>query len=269
MIYARFHASAIAPRVTLRLLAALLAVLVIGPSLARAQGDLAAENEKLKAEVAELTVQRDALAQRVRDLNNEITKLRAEVVKLQKSTGAPAPTGTPGATPGSTAPMPVASGKDPFQSPDALFANLQSEYQEKFGAMPRDSRSDLLKYQREVASWARSAQRDRRGPIEWTISIVEPNAANERPARLVFQVLDPASGQPISQPASVLVPSRWSRDVAGASAGDKWKLSATLSANPTFNAQREAAGTPDEPRFIGPFAEFGFDLAITNLVPAK
>lgn len=266
------HALRSAPRRALPLLAVLAALIAFNPAAAHAQTDLAAENEKLKQEVLELRQQRDALTQRVRDLNAEITKLRAEVAKLQKSPGSPSPTGAPGApgtpgTPGSPTPL-TSAPANPFASPDALFATLQNEYQEKFGAMERTTRSDLSRYQREVASWTRAAQRERRAPVEWTITVMEPTAAGDRPAKLVFQVLDTASGQPISQTASALLPSRWTRDIAAAKVGDKWKLSATMTASPSYNAQRETAGTPDEPRLIGPFAEFGFELAITQLTPA-
>lgn len=134
--------------------------------------------------------------------------------------------------------------------------------------MSRDSRTEQMRYQREVATWTRTVQRELRGPVDWTITLLEPRAAADRPGRLVFQVIDPATGKPISEPALALLPSRWTRDIAAASVGDKWKVTATFSATPSFNAQRENAASPDEPRLIGPYAEFGFDLAITKLEPA-
>ncbi len=236
------------------------AALALTPGVVRAQ-DLAKENEELKAKIAEVEAQRDGLAKRVSELNGEVTKLRTELAKVKKGGGGSS--GGPGG--GVVGGVGGGSGGDATASPDGLFGALKKEYEEKFGSMARQTRPDLMKYQREVAGWTRAAQREHRGPVEWTIRVVDPARANERPGVLVFVVVDPVSKAAISGEATALLPSRWVKDVATVGKDEALKVSAILSAQPIYNAQREEAGATDAPRFIGPYAEFGFELAITKI----
>lgn len=230
--------------------------------------DLAQENEALKADVAKLTAQRDDLIKRVSELNREVQRLRVELAKFQKGTapgGAPA---APGSAPSADPAIPAPSADNPLASPDAMLAFLRKEYEGKFGALPRENRAQESRFQREVGPWVRTAPREHRGAIEWTIRITEPDAASDRPNRLVFQVLG-ADGTPISQVHSAMLPGRWIRDVAGASAGDVWKIKGTLIPEPEFNPDRAENLPGEEPPLIGPYAEFGFNLMITSLAPAN
>lgn len=237
------------------------AALTLTPGVVLAQ-DLAKENEELKAKIAKVEAERDGLAKRVTELRGEVDKLRKELAKVTRGGGGTGSAPSAGGAGGG-------AGGDPMASPDALFAALKKEYDEKFGSMPRQSRPDLMRYQREVAVWTRAGQRDHRGAVEWTIRVVDPARANEKPGVLAFVVVDPVSKAPISGEATVLLPSRWVKEIATVGKDEVLNISATMSAKPIYNAQREEVGATDAPRFIGPFAEFGFDLAITKIAKGK
>lgn len=208
------------------------------------------------------------LKRRVQDLEARIQALTEENDRLRAAVGGPRDKSkdkdkSKGKGPATPAPA------GPTSSPDGLFAALTEDYQKALSALPRSSPREQARYQSEVQQWIRQVPARFRGPVEWTILLTElkPPQRAGAPTTIVFAVADP-TGMAISELVSCPVPPRFFKAVQEAKLPGAWTLSGTINAKPTYNATRAEAGAdPTAPRFVGPFAEFGFDLVVTNLTP--
>jgi hypothetical protein len=198
----------------------------------------------------------EELEKKVADLQNRVKELMHQNDELRKAAG----TGGGG---GSSKPAdrPAASSA-PLSSPQAMFDALVKDYDSRFAAMPKESQTEQNRLMEAVRGWTREQARSMRGPAEWNIEVIDTrNPPGARAVEVTMQVLD-RGGKPIGGPETVPIQLRFAKDMAK---GKKYTSKATASAKPEYNAKRPAKGPKDEPRFIGAYAEFGFDLEVAEV----
>lgn len=193
---------------------------------------------------------------RVKDLTREIERLRKEASENKSGKD--------------TKPSHAPVSSEPLSSPDALFEALSKDFADKVGAGPGETKVDQVKYVGAARKWTQDASRAFRGSVEWTIQVVklDEGASMARPADVTFSVLD-ASGKSVGPPVTLSLPARFMKTLSEDVGKKTFKLTGTFGAKPIHNPQRTEKGAKDEPRFIGPYTEFGFDLSVQNIVAAK
>jgi len=248
----------------IQLMMCAVALVALAPG-AWAQGpaNLAQENEELKQRVETLEKQLEQARERIAALNEEMARLREQ---LAEGGGARARPGSPagGASSGEVP-------SDPMASPESLFETLRESYVSNFGGEPYDTRADQNRLRRMVSSWVRDMQREHRGNIKWHVRILDASQADERGGPVRFQVVDPATGADIGEPTEALFPARMARRIDSATPDEVWVMEGRTSARPMVNRTR--IEEDDDPqsgaRYIGPFAEFAYELAIESIEPAS
>lgn len=190
-----------------------------------------------------------------KELVRELERLRKENESLRSagsSQGPPRPAKTR---------APLTHG--PLSSPKALFEALVKDYGEKVAPTPRETKQEQAAYLRKVQDWTRSVAKDLRGPVTWDVTIVKVDAGKGSGLETTFHVLDD-QGHPIEPAVTQLIPMRFGRVLGPSAAGKSFLFVGTAGASPAHNPQRaDAAG--DDSTFIGPFAEFEWDLTLTDV----
>lgn len=258
----------------MRLLGAVAAGFFIGvvpTALARAQDDpstavLQRENDLLRERIAQLESQLAHSRKRITDLEKQVAELQA---KLAASPATPTTDGGSGAAPPAEQPMPVYAEipADPMAGPDSLFLALKADYETRFKDMSFDSDAERKRCIAEVGAWARQAPRALRGSFEWIIEVAQVVAEREE-ATIEFRVIDPSSGNPCSDRYYTMkIPGRMAHPISLMRDRKLWVVKGMLAAKPGVNASRPDVGAFDTPRFIGPFAEFGFEVTPRSVQP--
>lgn len=195
------------------------------------------------------------LEKKVSDLQNRVKELMHQNDELRKAAG----TGG-GASRPVERPAPGAS--SPLTSPIAMFDALVKDYDAKFAAMPKESQTEVNRLMEAVRAWTREQTRSMRGPGEWTVEVIKANnITGARAAEVTVQVYDRV-GNAIGGQDTIPIQMRFAKDMVQ---GKKYTIKATIAAKPQYNPKRTARGANDEPRFIGPYAEFGFELEIAEV----
>ena len=245
------------------LLTVLLAMIALHPAPAQAQpADSAAalrrENDQLRERLSQVEA-------RVKQLERENEALKLEIQRLRDATIPGKPGGPPLPPPVPTTTDVIAPGdQQPLASPDALLAALQASYAEEFGDAPvdPDGKSDRIQ---QVRKWTRDAERSFRGNIEWVIRIDKENLPSAATDPIPFWIIDAESGKLLhAKPVKATIPTRFAVRILENTDTPVWDLRGALTARPTVNAERPEKGLLDFPPFIGPFAEFDYDLSIRN-----
>ncbi len=250
-------------RLVSALAAGFLLSLVPAPAGAQGPANLAQENEELKERVASLENQLAQARQRISALNDEIATLRKQLA----AGGRPAAGGSPGAAPGAA---PGGVPADPMGSPESLFNTLSASYNQNFGGEPYETRADQNRLRRSVSTWVRDMQREHRGNVRWRIRILDTSQAGDRGGPVRFQVVDATGSVNIGPESEVVFPSRIARDISSATPDEVWILQGRMSAMPSVNRTRiEEDDDPEGGRYLGPFADFGYELAIESIEPAS
>jgi len=287
---------------TLAILATLLLALLT-PHGALAQGespgDMRRENDELRNRVAQLEAQNKKLEQEATALRSQVAqaqahaaraqrdlpKLRAEIDALHAQLRAlgvepesPTPTGAPGATPpgatpGSRPGQPADPGvaglpNDPMACPPCLLEALRASYDQRFGTRSiDDNRADFVK---DVRRWAGEMKREHRGIVSWTIEIQPDDIPGDEALPVRVRVVDPVSKEPYyAQPAAVDLGRRHTRRLMSEPDQRYWVIDGVFAADPQLNADRDDEGPIPFPPFIGPFAEFDFNLSVRGIAPAQ
>jgi hypothetical protein len=197
--------------------------------------------------------------EKLRQAENKIKDLQRELDRVRKEKAGGAG-GSGGGTPANAAPA------DPLSSPAALYDALVDEYDKRLGSLPRESKPEIAKYHAAVKDWVKDAAKAHRGSIEWKIK-VEKLESGSKPS-LTFVVLDFAdkpTGPAVTQP----LPAKLVKDFGKDWAKTTYSILGTMGARPVHNPQRAEKGPSSTPMFIGPFAEFDFDLVIQEVYEAK
>lgn len=239
-------------------------VILATPGLASAQtdqsnNDLRRENDQLKERIAGLEAQVEQLRKRVQSLDEENRRLRQAITEQGRQTTS-TPGGSQPTTPTTTTP------KDPLASPDSLFNTLLSSFQASpLASMPYESRTERTAYTREATRWARGTEREYRGPVTWTIEITEVSPVRGRDTDVTFFVLNAQTGERIGDAVTSAFPARFAQELRPDS---RMRIEGVFGSRPNVNPERLERGTFDNPRFIAPMIEFGFDLAVRRIEAA-
>lgn len=240
--------------------------------------ELRRENEQLRLRIDELEAQLTRSQEAISELLEQVNALTARVVALQEELQQ-RPAGTPGdqgspdesgaAEPAQTyATLPEA---EPFAAPETMLRSVLESYAEVFGEIetPFESSDARNRYLRDVDAWSKVMRRTLRSQVEWTIEVRSLKKEDREPMFLEYRVVDAASRLPYSDRYFTLqVPSRFERRIAQESDIRFWQLRGVTSASLNINRDRESVGFFDVRPFIGPFVEFGLDVALSSIVPA-
>ncbi|MCA9310650.1 MAG: hypothetical protein KDA21_05545 [Phycisphaerales bacterium] len=263
---------------------AALALLMALTSAVRAQpgqslNDLRRENDQLRERVAQLEAQLEAERQASQERVTELTAtFRAQMEKLGEQVRVLAEENAAlkrGERPGQSTPAPTSSApkeelpEDPFACPDSLLVTLQAEYDRALSGQERTTDAEQERYMRNVRLWTRQMAGKYRRTVEWEIEVlsVDPVADSDgREMMLNFQVLNPDTGAAWGEPVRVAMSTRYLRRIAETPDQKRWSLRALFGADPQLNAQRGEEGLLNTPPFIGPYAEFVWELKPQSIV---
>lgn len=232
----------------------LVVAVVLAAAAVRAQDDPTAA--PCEQRLRQLQEQLRQAENRNKDLTREIERLRQQLAEAK------------GAGPAKPAKKDAAPA-EPLASPHDLFDSVLKDYREKVAHLPRDTKAEQARYQQAAREWARDAARTFRGPVNWTIRVVGIEGGTrpgERFATVTFVVLDSAS-QPIGEPVSVPIAAPHLPVLREGIGAKTFKLVGTAGARPTVNPQRAEKGSVDSPRFLGPYTEYDWDLAVQSILP--
>ncbi len=244
-----------------------------GAQSAPTPAELRRENEALRQRVEQLEAELNRANETIQDMRAQMDELMAQMERLrldlrrQQQSG-PASPDTEASDQDDAprfAPLPEDA---PLSSPEAMLQELQRSYQETLGELPYDTDTDYRRYLSRLNRWARIARRELRGELEWVVKPVEIIERTERQVTLSIQVLDPDTLLPYTDRAWTVelpqgAPTRRFLDYPE---HDLWLMRGRVEAEPVVNTDREDPGFFDIPPFIGPFAEFDFELRIEALL---
>lgn len=246
---------------------ALALMALASPGAAAQNSDSAAalrrENDQLRERVSQLEA-------RIKQLERDNESLKVEVARLRAAgtPTKPATPGAPGTVPVTTDVLP-AEGQEPLASPDALFGALVAHYTTHFADRSFDDTTRSQQIQ-EVRRWTRDAERAFKGNVEWVIRIDKENLPPSASEPIPFWVIDPASGKLLHpRPVRSVLPVRIASRILENADTPVWDVRGQLAATPTVNAERAERGMLDFPPFIGPYAEFAYDLTVRTAVPRE
>ncbi|GIK19025.1 MAG: hypothetical protein DYG93_01080 [Leptolyngbya sp. PLA2] len=208
---------------------------------------LRAENDSLRAEVQRLRAALDEALRRLAAAEAALARL-----------GAPL-----GTTTEDTEPAAVDAPADPLASPVSMLVELRRRYERDLAGAP----SDAAARRAAVAAWCRSIRAELKGRREWLVTIApveEPGVSPSRPEAMV-RIYDEALLRPIGEAVRVRIPARHAAQVRGRPDQRLWTLTANVAAAPRFEERRETEGVFNHPPFIGPYAEFAFELEWVSL----
>lgn len=260
----------------------LLAILVLSGTASaqpdESMADLRRENEMLRQRIAQLEAQLATAREEAEGLREANRVLVRELE--ERTRPAPTPRPEPEATPAETPPpvtaeppverrreFPDPAGADPFAFPDALLSAIQRSHDDAMGSETLD-RKQPAGYFSALRRWASSANRAFRGRIDWVVSVSDERGAipAQQPVR-VF-VVDPETLQPLHREAFIVeLSSRDRRRMAEESSRQAWRLVGQIAPQVRINPDRPERGVFNTPVFLGPFAEFDYELRVLSVSP--
>ena len=236
-----------------------------GAASAQSDADLRRENQRLRTQVNDQKRELDAARNRIAQLEIEVQKLR------QLLNAAPRTTGDPPTEEKVTIDETV-----PHASPRALLKALQDGYLEAMldidpgdPATPTGSRQREA-YLRELHRWARRMSRQMKAPIEWHIRIAGRGTYPLDVPGLVVEAVDPKTHVVLGDPFPITLPRatvRRLRDLETRGQLGVLVLRGVLIPQVMVNPDRHDQGLFDNPRFVGPFAEFEFLVEASSVTP--
>lgn len=160
-------------------------------------------------------------------------------------------------------------------SPRALFNAVVESYKKAVGDSPigRPGDRDRITYMRKVEKWKPTTEREYRMPVDWHVRLLQPRMTDARRERIAtFVAVDPVTDARLGDPFDVaLTPALTARLQEITSRGEDQVLvmKGTSMLNLRVNPERETRGSFDNPRFVGPFAEFEFTVETNSITMAK
>ncbi|MEM9165421.1 MAG: hypothetical protein AAGB48_00165 [Planctomycetota bacterium] len=201
--------------------------------------------ERLEAEIATLRSERRGLRSRVFDAERVLTALRREL-------------GGPDDPVEDT--QRAAVPEDALASPASLLRTLRAMYFDAMRGTPDGTAEELAEYRQAVALWCRLTARSLRGKRTWLVGFEDMVPLRNERAVARLTVYDEQSGLPIGESVDITVPARFAQRLASDPRFDRWLLTAVVIARPAYSDGRATRGVFEFPPFIGPYAEFGFEL---------
>ncbi len=248
---------------------AVLAVFTLtGASMAQSDRDLREENQRLQTRVNDMQRELDAAQASIAELQRQI---RILALRLGQVAGSSSSTGP------STPPERVTIDESvPNASPRALFNAISESYREATRDIEIGDYDDLAgnrqraTYLRAVDNWAKRVQREMRSSVVWHIRLMPlAEQGGDQPGLRVLAV-DPETHVVLGEPFFIRLNSSVRRKLSQLEqrgAIDLLVLKGILVPQISVNPDRVDPGTFDNPRLIGPFAEFRFTVDASSLVP--
>jgi len=246
--------------------ASLLLAWIPSSALAQSQNELRLENQRLQTQVADLQVELETAREEIAALKEEIERL--EQLLAERGRTAPA---VPQPAPEEEVTIDESK---PDASPRALLAAIIADYHEttaelEMGSGPDDpARSGYL---RRLDRWVAGINRQYRLPVEWHVRIVDPVERVGRTYRLRLRAVDPKTavqlGDPFDAILSSSLVSRLRDHEQRSGLDDVMILKGVLLPDVGVNEARTEPGAFDNPRFVGPFVEFGFAVQAQTILP--
>jgi len=261
------------PRFIQPCLAACLAILLLSsapPAFAQSQSELRKENQRLQAELNDLAREHAEAKKEIEGLMEEIRRLRELLAQLGQTAASSAAVTPP-------APEPEVSIDEtiPNASPRALFGALRESYfaqvqEYEIGTSAGDPARDI--YLRNLQQWRARTNREFRSTIEWHVKMVGAAVPAGRGLSVRLQAVDPETlvelGDPFDAAVSRSLASRLQQREERSGLDDVLVLRGVLVPRTHINEERASEGAFNNPRLIGPFAEFLFTVDAHSLVPA-
>lgn len=224
-----------------------------------------AEPDARDAELELLRRQVAALEERCAALQRDYDAVRAQLLAAQQAIAA-MPSGVPTAQSPAEVVAPVP--ESPMASPASLLAALQRMHREQFDP-PAEFKSEEDRRE-AVEKWCKTLSREMKGRPIWMVTISDLRETPSGRHEATFRVMDDELNLPIGGPFVLEIPRAFVARVRdGAAKFDRWILTLEFRASPRFNADRLDEGVFNVPAFIGPYAEFGFDVEFKTLVGKK
>jgi hypothetical protein len=162
----------------------------------------------------------------------------------------------------------------PDASPRALLRAVQASYAEATADREMgeadDSRERML-YLRELDRWVSRVNREFKTPIEWHVEIVSPAVQVGRGFVLRLQAVDPQTAVTLGDPFDALISrqlfARLRQQERRFGLDETLVLKGVMVPRVQINADRLVEGAFDNPRFIGPFAEFNLTVTAQAIIP--
>lgn len=235
------------------------------PGAAQSEGDARRENEQLRARVELLQGGLDEAQERIAELQAQLESVRQLLAATRRGAEAP-PTPPP-----TTAPAVSIDESIPNASPRALLDALKDSYREATEDLVIGEAGDRKRivYVRGLERWARRVNRELKSQILWHVRIVRPRPRSQK-HRLELQAVDPKTDLHLGDPFQVVVSSNLLRRLRVLAERDQLEvlvLRGVVRPHVTINLDRHTTGAFDNPRFIGPFAEFQMTVDVSSLTP--
>lgn len=236
--------------------------------LVQSEAELRTTNEALRTRVSDLELELAAAKARIAELERRLADANARLAAgggPPSGGGIPAPVDEPATIDESVAPA----------SPRALLRALQGEHAATMGpvggwATPRER----TLYFRALEKWIATANRQHRTAVQWLVRVEEVSSIGDKQARIRVVAIDPGNGIQLGDPFTMVISSALHKRLESGGLlqpGILLDLRGTLVPAVRINENRESVGSFDQPRFIGPFAEFGFHVdgqVVTQARPA-
>ena len=250
-----------------RLLACLAAMAVLAPvstAVAQSDRDLRDANQRLTTEVKQLTRELDAAKGRIQDLQRQVETLRTALATARRSSPSrsPAPLKEEALTIDESVPN---------ASPRALLTALKAGYDKTLADQDQGEHgsSERTLYLKAVDKWAALANREFRMKVAWHVRVLDAQTIRGG-LEVKVQAVDPKTRTELGDPFVIALQRSAARRFAQLQQRDLAKvlvLKGTLHPNVVVNRQRRDVGPFDNPRFIGPFAEFRLTVDASSLLP--
>ncbi len=250
---------------------ALLAPLLLAatPAKAQSEADLRKQNQELQSKVKDLEAELAAAKTRSDALQKRIDSLEAALAAR-----AAAPQGSSAAAPPPEEKVTIDESK-PAASPRALFNAVVESYRKAVADSPIGKKGDRDRaaYMRKLDKWKGLAEREFRLPIEWHVLLQPPRMGDPMRERIAtFIAVDPVTGTHLGHAFDVELNRQLAGRLAALDSGEDMGLLQLKGAAVTrlrINEKRDAKGTFDSPRFVGPFAEYDFTVEPSSIIAVK
>ncbi len=240
----------------------------------------AQSEQELRQVIQRLRIQISNLQNELRSVQSENERLKSENEQLKNQLTELLRTPPPSHTSPTTTKPATGNGQVTVDesaadaNPLALFSAIQNDYAETMKDMERGQEGDRqrIKFMRKLDQWQAGINRRYQSQINWYVHIVEIAQSTDRGVTVSMIAVDPITGDQLGdQFPALLVGNALLRRLAELETKgelDILLLRGVLIPEVEINPDRETAGTFDSPKFIGPYAEFGFTVEVQSLIPA-
>lgn len=236
----------------------------VNPSLGQSDRELREENQRLKAQVKQIQEELSAVQSRVNKLEKQVKNLEKSLKTASKPTKKT--NKQPQVEEKASIDESVASA-----SPRALFNALKTGYEQAVANLDQGQQGDKNRkiYLKAVQRWVTTANRDYRARINWHVRVLGATPT-KRGFAVELQAVDPKTNINLGDPFFALLSKGLAKrydNVIQRSGVEVVELKGTLHPNVGFDRNKSKAGPFEKTKFLGPFAQFNFEVVATSLQP--